>query len=170
MKIVQIQFAPWDKKYNFTPGDLADLKNGDMVIVETEFGQEIGKVFAFKNLADIEIEEQNNIKPIIRLATDEDIAKMISEEEKKEALNYCQQIVEKYELPMKLIDVQFSLDRNRINFAFYSDSRVDFRNLVKDLSGHFKGIIRLTQIGSRDEARSTGDLSLWSLFMLSQLY
>ncbi len=159
MKIVQIQFAPWDKKYNFTPGDLADLKNGDMVIVETEFGQEIGKVFAFKNLADIEIEEQNNIKPIIRLATDEDIAKMISEEEKKEALNYCQQIVEKYELPMKLIDVQFSLDRNRINFAFYSDSRVDFRNLVKDLSGHFKGIIRLTQIGSRDEARATGDLS-----------
>jgi len=49
MKIAQIQFAPWDKKYNFDSGDLVDLKIGDMVIVETEFGQEIGKVFVFKN-------------------------------------------------------------------------------------------------------------------------
>jgi cell fate regulator YaaT (PSP1 superfamily) len=157
MNIIQIQFAPWDKKYNFSSGDLVDLKIGDFVVVETEFGQEVGKVFNFKKLSEIE-EKEEEIKPIIRLADEEDLNKLATDEEKKEALDYCRKIVENYELPMKLIDVHFSLDRNRINFAFYSDSRVDFRNLVKDLSGHFKGIIRLTQIGSRDEAKAMGDL------------
>lgn len=159
MRIVQVQFAAWDKKYNFSCDHWPDLAIGESVVVETEFGQEIAQVFDFKDLAEIEAEEQEAIRPIIRPATEEDLARAAGPEEKKEALDYCQQIVEKYELPMKLIDVHFSLDRNRINFAFYSDSRVDFRNLVKDLSGHFKGIIRLTQIGSRDEARALGDLS-----------
>lgn len=157
MKIVQIQFASWDKKYNFSLNDL-DLKTDDYVIVETEFGQEVGQVFGFKDSSEIESEEdRKSIKPVLRLANQDDLDKVISEDEKKSALDYCQEIIDKYNLPMKLVDVHFSLDRNRINFAFYSDNRVDFRNLVKDLSGHFKGIIRLTQIGSRDEARFCGD-------------
>lgn len=157
MKIAQIQFASWDKKYNFSVNDLV-LKTDDFVIVETEFGQEIGQVFGFRDSSEIESEEdRKSVKPVLRLATEDDLQKVISAEEKEEALSFCQKIVEKYDLPMKLIDVHFSLDRNRINFAFYSDNRVDFRNLVKDLSGHFKGIIRLTQIGSRDEARFCGD-------------
>ncbi len=157
-KIVQIQFAPWDKKYNFSFNNI-DLNLDDLVIVETEFGQEIGKVASFKNFDEINKDDQKEIKEVIRLANENDLEKVVDESEKDKALDYCRQIIEKYSLPMKLIDVHFSLDRNRINFAFYSDNRVDFRNLVKDLSSHFKGIIRLTQIGSRDEARVMGDLS-----------
>ena len=157
MKIAQIQFVSWDKKYNFSVNDL-DLKIDDTVIVETEFGQEIGIVFGFKDISEIkEEEDRNSIKPVLRLANKEDLDRVISEDKKSEALDYCNQIIKKYDLPMKLVDVHFSLDRNRINFAFYSEGRVDFRNLVKDLSSHFKGIIRLTQIGSRDEARFCGD-------------
>ncbi len=157
MKIAQIQFVSWDKKYNFSVNDL-DLKIDDMVIVETEFGQEIGTVFGFKDISEIKDEEdRNSIKPVLRLASEDDLSRVVSEEERKTALDYCSQIIEKYDLPMKLIDVRFSLDKNRINFAFFSEGRVDFRDLVKDLSSHFKGIIRLTQIGSRDEARFCGD-------------
>jgi cell fate regulator YaaT (PSP1 superfamily) len=157
MKIAQIQFVSWDKKYNFSVNDL-DLKAGDVVLVETEFGQEIGQIFGFKDLSDIkEEEDRKSIKPILRLASEEDLEKIISDKEKESALEYCQKIIDKHNLPMKLVDVHFSLDKNRINFAFYSESRVDFRLLVKDLTSHFKGIIRLTQIGSRDEARFCGD-------------
>jgi cell fate regulator YaaT (PSP1 superfamily) len=157
MKVAQIQFVSWDKKYNFKPGDL-DLKIGDKVLVETEFGQEIGGVFDFKELSEEDLKRiGEEIKPVLKIATEEDLSKLISEEEKEEALDYCSQLIKRYELPMKLVDVHFSLDRNRVNFAFYSDNRVDFRSLVKDLSTHFKGIIRLTQIGSRDEAKVTGD-------------
>ncbi len=159
MKIAQVQFASWDKKYNFSFAGLDNLEVGNYVIVETEFGQEIGKIFDFKDISEISNEEKNDIKPIIRLAEESDLEKIVSEEEKESALEYCRQIIKKYDLPMKLIDVHFSLDKNRINFAFYSDNRVDFRNLVKELSAYFKGIIRLTQIGSRDEARVMGDLS-----------
>lgn len=157
MKAVQIQFASWDKKYNFNPNNI-DLKRGDTVIVETEFGQEIGEVFNFKELSDQDLNKiDEEIKPVLRLASDNDLKKVVTEKEKNSALDYCQKLINKYELPMKLVDVHFSLDKNRINFAFYSDNRVDFRNLVKDLSSHFKGIIRLTQIGSRDEAKISGD-------------
>ncbi|PKM91425.1 stage 0 sporulation protein [Candidatus Falkowbacteria bacterium HGW-Falkowbacteria-1] len=157
MKVVQIQFVSWDKKYNFNPNNI-ELKRGDAVIVETEFGQEIGEVFDFRELSNQELEKiEEEIKPVVRLADSDDLKKMVTEEEKESALDYCRKLVKKYELPMKLVDVHFSLDKNRINFAFYSDNRVDFRNLVKDLSTHFKGIIRLTQIGSRDEAKMSGD-------------
>ena len=156
MKIAQVQFVSWDKKYNFTYQDL-DLKVDDWVVVETDFGKEVGQICGFKEKDDISAEDQEELRPIVRLASSEDLKKGASEEEKEEALDYCRQVVKRYNLPMKLIDVHFSLDRNRINFAFYSDSRVDFRNLVKDLASYFKGVIRLTQIGSRDEARNLGD-------------
>ena len=157
MRVAQIQFASWDKKYNFNPSDL-DLNKGDFVLVETEFGQEIGELVSFKELSDDDLSRINDeIKPIVRLAKKEELELLASEEEKESALDYCRGLVKKHSLPMKMIDVNFSLDRNRINFAFYSDSRVDFRELVKELGFHFKGVIRLTQVGSRDEARINGD-------------
>lgn len=157
MQLAQLQFASWDKKYNFSFANLPNLKIGDLVVVDTEFGLDVASVFSFVDSQIANIDEGQEIKAILRLAEADDLKKMASEEEKKEALKHCGDLIKKYDLPMKLVDVNFSLDRNRINFAFYSDSRVDFRNLVKDLSSHFKGIIRLTQIGSRDEARVTGD-------------
>jgi len=154
MTIAQIQFAPWDKRYNFSCGEL-DVKIGDFVIVETDLGTEIGTVVAF--VTDSEVDKELEIKPIVRLAGADDLGKTVKKEKKQEALLFCQELIAKYQLPMKLVDVHFAWNNARINFAFAAEGRVDFRQLVKDLTAHFGANIRLTQIGARDEARATGD-------------
>jgi cell fate regulator YaaT (PSP1 superfamily) len=157
MRIAKVQFAPWDKVYNFSVGDLS-LKAGDCVIAKTELGLELGKVASLAETS--EADEKREIKPIVRLASANDLARVPDADKKQEALKFCRLMIAKHNLPMKLIDVHFSFDDNRLNFAFIADSRVDFRELVKDLSGHFNASIRLTQIGTRDETRITGDCGL----------
>ena len=159
MKIVQIQFAPWDKIYNFSADNLK-IKRGDYVIVETELGEELGKALAVEE-RELRTEElaggERALKPIRRLATMNDLAKIADQDKKNEALDVCRDFVIKRGLDIKLVDVSFSFVGNRINFAFIADGRVDFRDLVKDLTAHFNSQIRLTQIGTRDEARFSGD-------------
>ncbi|MFH1745269.1 MAG: regulatory iron-sulfur-containing complex subunit RicT [bacterium] len=101
--------------------------------------------------------EERVLKPIIRKALPSDLEKMATESEKREAVKYCQDLKGKYGLPMKIIDVYFSYDGSRITFAFIADGRVDFRELVKDITRHFGRTIRLQQIGIRDEAKIMGD-------------
>ncbi|MDO8668438.1 MAG: regulatory iron-sulfur-containing complex subunit RicT [bacterium] len=167
MKIVQVQFASWDKKYNFDPADL-DLKVGDQVIVRTELGMEMGRVMGFidlpesdgtikKELTNPSDQSSASIKKVIRIAVAEDLKKTLSAKEKKQDVDYCKALIEKYQLPMKLVDAHYSFDDLRITFPFIADSRVDFRELVKDLTKHFGRSIRLQQIGIRDEARFCGD-------------
>lgn len=157
MLIAKIQFAPWDKVYNFSVGQLT-LTPGDYVIVETELGTELGKVISLlEKTIDQSSEEEREIKPILRKADYDDVARLPSPEKKEEALAFCREMIAKHNLEMKLVDVHFSLDGGRINFAFIADGRVDFRELVKDLAAHFGVNIRLTQIGTRDEAKITGD-------------
>jgi len=154
MKIVQVQFSPWDKKYNFINSDDLFLKLNDKVIVDTDLGLEIGEIAGFLKAPE---EKDEEMKSVIRLANSDDLARVVSESRKKEALAYCQELIEKYNLPMKLVDVHFALSGSRLNFAFAAEGRVDFRQLVKDLTAHFNTNIRLTQIGARDEARVNGD-------------
>lgn len=154
MKIAQVQFAPWDKKYDFSVGELT-LNRQDAVIVSTDLGQELGHIVGFSDIEPGAGDKE--IKPIIRKASASDWERLPGEEKKAEALAYCQELIDKYDLPMKLVDVRFALAGGRITFAFVSDSRVDFRQLVKDLTAHFNSNIRLNQIGSRDEARACGD-------------
>ena len=173
MKVVEIQFAKWDKIYHFSPNNLS-LAKGDRVIVETEIGTEIGEVAGFseideavaviENLKDTveenkseKVEEQRIIKPVLRKVTNEDLGKLPTTKERNEAFDFCKQTIARRELPMKLVDVVFSFSGSRITFAFIADGRVDFRELVKDLTGHFNKMVRLTQIGIRDEARLVGD-------------
>ena len=174
MLIAKIQFAPWDKVYNFSVGDLT-VAVGDYVIVETELGTELGKIVALakKDKKDDSDDQKNDqekdkenkgdkeseriIKPILRKASYDDLAGLPDAEKKAAALEFCRQMIAKHNLPMKLVDVHFSLHGDRLNFAFIADSRVDFRELVKDLAAHFNVNIRLTQIGTRDEAKITGD-------------
>jgi Uncharacterized homolog of PSP1 len=175
MRVVQIQFARWDKIYHFSPNGL-ELKKGDRVIVETELGQEMGEVLGFEEVEDksgsVEIfisseinaegvEEKKTmkreIKPILRVANQGDFEKLPSKKEKEEAFEFCRQAIIRRDLAMKLVDVVFSYTGNRLNFAFIADGRVDFRDLVKELTAHFGKQIRLTQIGIRDEARLAGD-------------
>ena len=163
MKVAQVQFSPWDKRYNFDPADLI-INVGDQVIVKTELGVELGKVVGFQDLpeAKIKVKAENEeaaaeIKKIIRKAEPDDLKKMPNEKQKKKDFIYCKKIIDKYQLPMKLVDVHYSFDDARITFPFIADSRIDFRELVKDLTKHFSRSIRLQQIGIRDEARFCGD-------------
>lgn len=172
MDIVKIQFASWDKVYHFLRNDI-DLKLKDLVVVRTNLGLELGEVVGFlgkndensesKNVdGESSVEEVNEndreLKPVLRKATEEDLSDVPDQEEKDSALDYCKQMKEKYNLPMKFIDVHFSYEGSRITFAFIADGRVDFRELVKDLTRHFGKTIRLQQIGIRDEAKITGDV------------
>lgn len=164
MRVAQVQFASWDKKYNFDPADLV-LEVGDQVIVKTELGMELGKVASFVDLPDFEIKAEEGgssegrpeIKKIIRIAVAEDLEKTPDARQLKEDFNYCKNLIEKYQLPMKLVGVHYSFDDTKITFPFIADSRIDFRELVKDLTKHFGRSIRLQQIGIRDEARYCGD-------------
>ncbi len=153
MKVAQIQFIPWDKAYDFSLNDL-DLKVGDYVIVETEVGTEMGKILNFK---ETENSEGEDIKPILRKALATDLDKLPDYKEKIEAIRACREMVLKHELEMKVVDVHFSFDDSRVTFAFIADGRIDFRELVKDLTRHFNRTIRLHQIGIRDEAKLNGD-------------
>ncbi|MFA5023806.1 MAG: regulatory iron-sulfur-containing complex subunit RicT [Patescibacteria group bacterium] len=157
MLIAQVQFAPWDKVYNFSLGEIKVVL-GDYVVVETELGTELGKITSILTDDNTKLSgDAREIKPILRKAGYDDVAKLPNAEKKAEALEFCKEMVKKHDLPMKLVDVHFSFDAGRINFAFISDGRVDFRELVKDLAAHFGVNIRLTQIGTRDEAKITGD-------------
>jgi cell fate regulator YaaT (PSP1 superfamily) len=159
MRIAYVQFSPWDRIYNCDPQDFS-LQVGNKVIARSETGVELGEVVDFSELSNKNNQEdtQDVSYTIIRLATPEDILALRQLDEKKEkAMNDCKQLIHKHNLPMKLVDVRFALDEKRLTFAFIADGRVDFRDLVKDLTRHFQASIRLQQIGIRDEAKMKGD-------------
>lgn len=155
MMKAQVQFAPWDKSYSFSFDDLP-VSVGNFVVVETEMGMELGKVLSISEISE-KIDETRELKPVLRLATYDDVSSLMDYKQKKETLDFCQAKIDFYKLPMKLVDLHVSFQGGRLNFAFVSDGRVDFRELVKDLAAHFGVNIRLTQIGTRDEAKITGD-------------
>lgn len=154
MKYAQVQFSPWDKAYDFSLGG-QEIAVGDVVIVSTELGLELGKVILLSET--LAVEGESALKPIVRKASYEDLERLPAPKQKAESLEYCRETIKRYGLPMKLVDAHFSFEGNRINFAFIADGRIDFRELVKDLAAHFGCNIRLTQIGTRDEARVSGD-------------
>lgn len=160
MRVAMIQFASWDKFYAFDPGDLV-FEEGDFVIVTTAHGVDIGKVIEFSDLSDLEIKSLDELRPIDRVVFKEDsdiFAINNSEEKKDQVLNFCRESLKKYNLEMKFVDCYFSYDNTRLTLAFIADGRIDFRNLVKDLTRHFQKTVRLYQLGVRDEAKIMGDI------------
>lgn len=155
--ITGVRFKANGKIYYFDKKNLS-VKDGELVIVDTARGLEFGEV-AF---SDREVKESSLVLPlreIVRIASKEDIAH--NEENKKkedEAFKICLEKIQKHELDMKLIEAQYSFDNSKLLFYFTSASRVDFRELVKDLAGVFKTRIELRQIGIRDEAKLMGGL------------
>jgi cell fate regulator YaaT (PSP1 superfamily) len=155
-KIAGIRFYPWGQIYNFSAQGF-DLKIGDQVVAETILGKEVGEVVELFSDTDKNPKEPDDLKLILRKATTEDLKiKEDQNQEKDHALKVCKDLIKKHELEMKLVDARFSFDGSRIIFAFTSEQRVDFRELVKDLSRSFQKSIRMHQIGSRDEARHLG--------------
>ncbi|MEK7202792.1 MAG: regulatory iron-sulfur-containing complex subunit RicT [Patescibacteria group bacterium] len=155
MKAVQVQFASWDKTYNFNPA-ANNLAVNDKVIVKTETGLELGKVVGFEYIDQPQTEQLQDIKIVIRKATEADLKKIPNEKQKNKDFEYCKKIISKYELLMKLVDIHYPFDNSRLTFAFVADTRIDFRELVKELTRYFNRAIRLQQIGVRDEAKIVG--------------
>lgn len=140
-----------------------DIKPGDLVLVMTEFGPDVGKII--KGPREMGIEEiGTELKPIIKKLTDEDL-KVHQENlrDAKEAFNVCAEKIKEHNLPMKLLHARYMFDRSRLVFFFSSETRVDFRELVKDLARIFKTRIELRQVGVRDELKFIGSLGLCGL-------
>lgn len=158
-KIIGVRFRPAGKMYYFDPLDF-DISRGDSVIVETSRGIECGEVVR----GIMEVSDSNVVKPlkgVLRMATEEDIKKHNENKEKeKEAYDICIEKIRKHGLEMKLIEVEYAFDRNKILFYFTADGRVDFRELVKDLAAVFRTRIELRQIGVRDESKTKGSIGI----------
>ncbi len=155
--VVGIRFKKAGKIYYFSPGDLK-LEKEDNVIVETARGVEFGNcVIGNKLVPENEIVQP--LKNVIRKADLEDLKRHLENKEKeKEAIEVCLEKVNKHNLNMKLIDVEYTFDNNKVIFYFTADGRVDFRELVKDLAAVFRTRIELRQIGVRDEAKMIGGI------------
>lgn len=156
-KVVGVKFKKAGKMYYFSPGDY-DVKVDDNVIVETARGLEFGTVImGCKQVPESEI--VSPLKSIIRIADEKDKKKHSDNLGKKEeALRKCQEKIDKHQLEMKLIDVEYTFDNSKVIFYFTADGRVDFRELVKDLASVFHTRIELRQIGVRDEAKMIGGI------------
>ncbi len=159
IEVAGIRFKKVGKIYYFSPDGLK-LKSGDHVIVETSRGIEYGTVvIPSKNVTDDEIVPP--LKKILRIATPQDDKQIeINKEKEKEAMKLCQEKIHKHNLDMKLIDVEYTFDHNKVLFYFSADGRIDSRELVRDLAGVFKTRIELRQIGVRDEAKMMGGLGI----------
>ena len=157
IKVVGIRFKKAGKIYYFSPGEL-EIKKGDYLVVETARGVEFGEC----TIGPKEISEDDIVLPlkdVIRIADENDIKKHKENKNKEtEAFNICLKKIEEHGLVMKLIDVEYTFDNNKVIFYFTADGRVDFRELVKDLATIFKTRIELRQIGVRDEAKMLGGL------------
>ena len=158
-EVIGVRFKEVGKVYYFDPNGI-QMKKGDMAIVETARGVEFGEV-AMENR---EIEDKDIVHPLkkmIRKATQGDLKK-VEENRKKErhAFEICEKKILDHKLEMKLVDVEYTFDNNKILFYFTADGRVDFRELVKDLASVFRTRIELRQIGVRDEAKMMGGLGI----------
>ena len=155
--VVGIRFKKACKIYYFDPAETGVAK-GDHAIVETARGVEYGEVV----IGPREVDESSIVpplKPVMRKATAEDDLKLAENKiREKEAFNICLRKIKNHDLPMRLIDVEFTFDVNKIIFYFTADGRIDFRELVKDLASVFRTRIELRQIGVRDEAKMLGGI------------
>lgn len=159
IKVVGIRFQRAGKIYYFDPLDY-DLEVPMHVIVETARGVEMGTVLiAPKEVEDDQVVQP--LKPVIRIATDEDEKVMERNKEKEvEAFAICKEKISKHGLEMKLVAAEYTFDNNKLLFYFTADGRIDFRELVKDLASVFRTRIELRQIGVRDETKMLGGIGI----------
>lgn len=158
-RVIGVRFRNVGKIYYFSPKNL-EIKSGDHVIVETARGVEYGNVV----LPPRDVEDEKVVQPlkeVIRIANTQDDKKEESNRKReKEAYQICLKKIKEHGLEMKLIDVEYTFDNNKVLFYFTADGRIDFRELVKDLAAIFKTRIELRQIGVRDETKILGGIGI----------
>lgn len=156
-EIVGVRFKPAGKIYYFDPGDLP-IDKDTHVIVETARGVEYGRVVVGKR----QVSEESVVLPlkqVMRIATDDDTLILEDNRERAhQAMATFREKVLRHQLEMKLVDAEYTFDRNKLIFYFTAEGRVDFRELVKDLASVFRVRIELRQIGVRDEAKILGGI------------
>ncbi len=151
--VVGIRFKPVTKVYYFDPLPFEQLKLDDRVVVETSRGIELGMVaMAIREVPKSEI--KSKLKRVIRPATPVDLLQ--AEHFKAQeaiALEKCSQLVAEMQIPIKVLQAEYSFDGSRLLFAFVSEQRVDFRDLVKELARSLRTRIEMKQVGARDETK-----------------
>ena len=158
-EIVGVRFQNSAKVYYFSPDGL-QLPLGTMVIVETSKGQEYGEIALANKMID-DTAVVSPLKNVVRIMTLEDMYHVDQNQQKeKKAFQVCEQKIQQRGLNMKLVDVSCAFDNSKLLFYFTADTRVDFRELVKDLASVFHMRIELRQIGVRDEAKMFGGLGV----------
>jgi cell fate regulator YaaT (PSP1 superfamily) len=155
--VVGIRFKAVGKKYYFDPNGF-DVSINDKVVVETVRGIEMGEVIEkVKEINESEI--ISTLKPVIRIASEEDIKNhQKNQDDIPDALDKCKINIKKHKLDMKLLGCEYTLDRTKLIIYFNAEGRVDFRDLVKDLANEFKVRIELRQVGTRDGAKFLGGI------------
>ena len=159
VEIVGINFREAGKIYYFSPGKHT-FQPGDRAIVETSRGTEIGTVkLANKKIPETEIVPP--LKEVTRPATKEDLQRDArNKQAEMDAAVICKKKIANHGLDMSLVAVEYTFDNSKLIFYFTCESRVDFRELVKDLASTFRTRIELRQIGIRDEAKLMGGLGI----------
>ena len=159
VEVIGVRFRHAGKVYFFSPEGIR-FHMGDAAVVDTARGPEFGDVVLLnRHVAEKNISQP--LRPVIRLATPEDVAHEAENRKKEaEALTVCAQKIADHGLDMRLVDAQYAFDNSKLLFYFTADGRVDFRDLVRDLAGVFRTRIELRQIGIRDESRLIGGLGM----------
>ncbi len=156
-KVIGIRFKRAGKIYYFSPGEYS-FEAGDHAIVETVRGVEYGEVvLPVREKPDNQVPKP--FKEVIRKATPKDDKRHEDNKRReKEAYNIALEKIAKHNMEMKLTEVEYTFDGNKIIFYFTAETRVDFRELVKDLASVFRTRIELRQIGVRDQSKMIGGL------------
>ncbi|MFI3226453.1 MAG: stage 0 sporulation family protein [Clostridia bacterium] len=157
--VIGVRFKKIGKIYYFSPRNM-NIEVGQNVIVETARGVEFGDV-ALSNREVSDKKIVGELKQVIRIATEKDIAEyQINKQKEKDAFDVCTEKIKKHKIHMNLISTEYTFDRSKILFYFTADGRVDFRELVKDLASVFRTRIELRQIGVRDKSKMVGGLGI----------
>jgi len=158
--VVGVRFKPCGKIYDFEANGI-DVNKGDLVVVESELGLNIGSVVVGRHAVE---DNEKRLKKIMRKTNEEDLLqKEANKTLEGEARDNCLERIMARGLPMKLISTEATLDKKRIIFYFTAEKRIDFRELVKDLASKFKTRIEMRQIGVRDGARIIGNMGICGL-------
>jgi len=154
-EIVGVRFRKAGKVYYFDPAG-TDLEVNNYVVVETTRGLELGQVVIAPGQV-LASDLGKPLRSVVRKADPEDIQRAQElETREREALAECGRLIDKLDLPMKLLSAEYNLDGSRLTFYFSAAERVDFRDLVRELAGLLKVRVELRQMGPRDEAKIIG--------------
>jgi len=158
INLIDIKFRKQLRNINANAGDL-DLRENDRVVIETEIGPMLATVISMASYK-FNLKCKNRVFPKVMRKADEDDFRQeeLNIRMEREYSQICQQKIRKYDLPMKLVDVEIMPDGSKVVFYFVSENRVDFRSLVKELASDLRTRIEMRQIGARSEAQRIGGI------------